>query len=112
MRFRAICSAWQSFTEEFSCTWKNPCFPSFGEGSWQRGLCCTLTERIVYCIESPERTEPSFWLVKMERTNYGKLRLLNPVSKHKMSETQLPKLFDVLDFCVSKAVMNVMLIML
>ncbi|KAL0392625.1 UNVERIFIED_CONTAM: hypothetical protein Sradi_2485300 [Sesamum radiatum] len=77
-RFRAICSAWRSFTEEFSCTWKNPCFPSFGEGSWQRDLCCTLTERIVYCIESPERTEPSFWLVKTERTNYGKLRLLNP----------------------------------
>ncbi|KAL0401192.1 UNVERIFIED_CONTAM: F-box protein SKIP23 [Sesamum latifolium] len=108
LRFRAVCSSWRSSTTPFK---KIPCTPlklpffSFQAGGTplvkHQGAYFSLTERTVYRVQLPESKEPSFWLVKIEKSEDGKLRILNPVSDSQIKilpETQLPKLLNTLDF--------------
>ncbi|KAL0303872.1 UNVERIFIED_CONTAM: putative F-box protein [Sesamum radiatum] len=108
LRFRAVCSSWRSSTtpfKKFPCTpLKLPFFPfQAGETSFiiHQGAYFSLTERTVYRLQLPEITEPRSWLVKIEKSEDGKLRILNPVSDNQIKilpETQLPKLLNTLDF--------------
>ncbi|KAK4433301.1 F-box protein [Sesamum alatum] len=107
LRFRAVCSSWRSSTTPFkkfpSTPLKLP-FPFQAGGTSRvkhKGAYFSLAERTVYGVQLPESKEPSFWLVKIERSGDGKLRILNTVSDSQIKilpETQLPKLLNTLDF--------------
>ncbi|KAL0303868.1 UNVERIFIED_CONTAM: putative F-box protein [Sesamum radiatum] len=108
LRFRAICSSWRSLTRPFK---RSPCTPlklpliSKTSNPFFKDAYYSLIERNVYRIQLPESTEPRFRLVKTERSSDGKLCILNPVCGRRikiLSETQLPKLLNTLNFRISE----------
>lgn len=111
LRFRAVCNSWRSSTKPFEkfpySTVKLP-FPfDARETSHPKhhGAYFSLTERTVYRVQLPDSKEPNFWLVKIERSTDGKMRILNPVTHRQVKilpETQIPKVLNTLDFRVSE----------
>ncbi|KAL6509334.1 hypothetical protein OROGR_022644 [Orobanche gracilis] len=115
-RLRAVCSSWRSSTTPFKKLPHTPIklpFPfdaANGGGteishSKHDGAYFSLTERTVYRVQSPDSRKPSFWLVKVESSGDGKLRLLNPISDHQIKVlpgNPMPKVLNTLDFRVSE----------
>ncbi|KAG8380833.1 hypothetical protein BUALT_Bualt06G0057500 [Buddleja alternifolia] len=110
-RFRAVCNSWRSSTTPFNKFPRTPLklpFP-FGPGETShpkhRGAYFNLTERTVCRVQLIKSKEPTFWLVKVESSGEGKLRVLNPVSDHQIKilpEFRVPKVLNTSDFHVSE----------
>ncbi|KAK6135797.1 hypothetical protein DH2020_030492 [Rehmannia glutinosa] len=110
-RFRAVCNSWRSSTTPFKKFPRTPLklpFPfAAGETSHPKheGAYFNLIDRTVYRVQLPDSKEPDFWLVKVESSRDGKLRLLNPLSDRQIEiqpEIQMPKVLNTLDYRVSE----------
>ncbi|KAG6436611.1 hypothetical protein SASPL_101512 [Salvia splendens] len=105
-RFRGVCRSWRSSTPPYKFpTIKLPFFNnSRGSGRQHSGAHFILTQRIVYRIRLPNSTNPDFWLVKLEHSDDGKVRIINPVThrKIKIETVEMPKVLNTLDFDISE----------
>ncbi|KAL1544796.1 putative F-box protein [Salvia divinorum] len=106
-RFRAVCRSWRSSTPPYKFpTIELPFFNNCqSSGRKHSGAYFILTQRIVYRIQLPNSKNPDFWLVKLEDSDNGKVRIINPVTHRKIEvppAVQMPKVLNTLDFHVSE----------
>ncbi|XP_062086774.1 F-box protein SKIP23 [Humulus lupulus] len=104
LRFRSVCSSWRS---SISSRLRNLLgrfpLPNDGMSNSIRGF--NLAKRRIFLIGSPEngnQSTPDHWLVKMEESVPGTIRLINPLSRFEIKPLpeDFPKVLDVSQFRV------------
>ncbi|KAH6783808.1 hypothetical protein C2S52_008767 [Perilla frutescens var. hirtella] len=106
--FHAVCHCWLSSTPPYKFpTIKLP-FPSHPKSNLDpkhSGAYCTLTQRGVYRIQFPDSKYHDIWLVKVERAENDKVKILNPVNHRKIQSPaaiEIPKVLNILNSSVSE----------
>jgi hypothetical protein len=109
LRFRSVCTSWRSSIP--SSREISPCFPlpfPF-TGSNGNPIDAFVSQSTFYRLEpseknpnpsAPSSSSPKGWLIKVEESETGQIRLLNPLSSlhTRFPPASFPKLINLLDF--------------
>lgn len=106
-RFRGVCRSWRNSTPRYN--FPTIILPFFHDRRHSvpeySGAYFILVERIVYRIQLRDSQTPDFWLVKLENSDNCRMKIINPVTHHKIETSpavEMPAVLNTLDFQISE----------